>query len=341
MSSSDPQARKFLLTINNPGAEYTHSNIKAILSLKFKTFEFAAMCDEIGNEGHTPHTHIFASFYSAVRVSTIKKNFPSAHIDVVKGTIQENINYLKKEGKWADTEKAETSVQGTYEEIGTRPAENKGKNVLYEELYRLVVEENLTTPEIVRINQDYLPMIDMIDRIRTMHLQDVYKNEYRDVSVTYVFGVTGAGKSRGVLDKHGPGNVYRVTDYKHPFDGYKNEEVIAFDEFRSQISISDMLHYLDIYPIQLPARYSNKFASYTKVYIISNEPLEKQYEDDRTSKDSETWQAFLRRINEVWEYKEKFKCTIYKSIDEYNASRSAFRPISKEEEHHLPYADND
>ncbi len=102
----------------------------AITAMRLKTFEFAAMCDEIGNEGHTQHTHVFICFSSSVRVSSIKKQFKTAHIDVAKGTIQQNIDYIRKQGKWKDTEKADTSVPNTYEEIGERPPENKGKNKL-------------------------------------------------------------------------------------------------------------------------------------------------------------------------------------------------------------------
>lgn len=73
---------------------------------------------------------------------------------------------------------------------------------------------------------------------------------------------------------------------------------MIFDEFRSDLRIGDMLQYLDGYPIELPARYANKQACYTTVYIISNLPLENQYVTTQIES-PETWQAFLRRINRV------------------------------------------
>ena len=39
-----------------------------------------------------------------------------------------------------------------------------------------------------------------------------------------------------------------------------------------------MLNLLDVYPPILPARYSDKVACFTKVYITSNLPLNRQYE---------------------------------------------------------------
>ena len=93
--------------------------------------------------------------------------------------------------------------------------------------------------------------------------------------MVYISGATGTGKTRGVLEKNGYANVYRVTDYLHPFDSYNGQPVIAFDEFRSSLRIKEMLLFCDIYPIELPSRYTNKYACYNKVYIISNWELEK------------------------------------------------------------------
>ena len=48
-----------------------------------------------------------------------------------------------------------------------------------------------------------------------------------------------------------------LTDYEHPFDGYRSTEhsVLVFEEFRSSLRIQDMLNYLDGYPCELKARY--------------------------------------------------------------------------------------
>ena len=112
----------------------------------------------------------------------------------------------------------------------------------------------------------------------------------------YIWGAPGVGKTRTVMEKHGYRNVYRVANYAHPFDGYKGQSVILFDEFRSSIPLTEMLSYLDGYPISLPCRYADKTACYTAVYIVSNIPLEKQYPNVQLLEPS-SWQAFLRRID--------------------------------------------
>lgn len=94
--------------------------------------------------------------------------------------------------------------------------------------------------------------------------------------------------------------MFRVTNYTHPFDGYKGQDVILFDEFRSSLKFSDMLSYIDGHPVMLPCRYSDKVACYTKVYIISNIPLEKQYPLVQIEEPA-GYEAFRRRIKEVYE----------------------------------------
>jgi hypothetical protein len=79
--------------------------------------------------------------------------------------------------------------------------------------------------------------------------------------------------------------------------------VLVFEEFNSQIEIEEMLNYLDIYPLSLPARYSDRVACFTNVYLTSNLSLEMQYRDIQINR-PKTWKAFLRRIHMVKEFKQ-------------------------------------
>ncbi len=322
------QRHAYLLTINNP-KEYgfTHEVIKETIIKGFSTITYFCMADEIGEQG-TPHTHIYLVFSSRVRWSTVKKHFEVAHIDEAYGTAEANVNYIKKSGKWENTNKAETSIEGTFEEWGTFP-EQKGTNFDLQELYQMIVNDGLNNAEILAINNDYIMQIDKLDKVRTTVMTEKYKDIRRlNLKVCYIFGATGTGKTRGILDTHGNSAVYRVTDYEHSFDGYNCQKVLAFDEFRSQLRISDMLNYLDIYPIELPARYANKYACYETVYIVSNWSLEEQYREVQENH-PESWSAFLRRIHEVRHHKKDGSIDIYNSVDEYFNRNSKFIPVSE------------
>jgi hypothetical protein len=108
------------------------------------------------------------------------------------------------------------------------------------------------------------------------------------------------------MDKYGYSNVYQVTNYDHPFDGYKGQDIIIFEEFRSSLKIDDMLKYLDCYPLMLPCRYADKVACYTTVFLISNIPLEQQYPNVQLD-NPETWAAFRRRIHHIQQKDREFE----------------------------------
>lgn len=333
----DIQRNAWNETINNPLTYgYSHHTILEKLITGFPTLRYACMADEIGEQG-TPHTHIYIYFNSRVRFSTLKRRFPEAHLEPAHGSVDDNIDYIKKRGKWENTEKAETRVEGTFEEWGDKPIQ-KGKYFEYEELYQMI-RAGYSNSEILAYNNDYILDIDRLDKVRTTLLIDEFKEKRRlDLKVVYISGATGTGKTRGVLDEHGDSNVYRVSDYQHPFDGYACQTVIAFDEFRNSLKLSDMLNYCDIYPIQLPARYSNKFACYNTVYIISNWRLEEQYQETQ-KENKESWKAFLRRIHEVRVYDEDGNIKVYHSVDEYLNRDTNFHEITKEEQETLPFGD--
>ena len=293
------RSRKYQLTYNNPEKHKncSHPDIKAKLA-KWENIIYYCMCDEIAQ---TPHTHLFIQFGNPIYFSSIKKTFPSAHIEEAQGSAEENRNYIRKEGKWKDTEKETTNLKDTFEEFGTLPKYGQGRRSDLANLYDMI-KSGYSNVEILEINPDNILNLQHIDKARLEILAAKYRSERRlALCVTYVYGATGYGKSRFILDCHGDNNVYRVTDYKHPFDTYSGEDVIVFEEFRSDLPISSMLNYLDIYPLQLPARYNNRQACYNFVYIVSNWDLEDQYHNIRMEQ-PETWNAFLRRIHKIRVY---------------------------------------
>ena len=276
----------------------THEVIKDKIS-EMKSVSYYCMADEVGGKTQTHHTHIFIYSSSAVRFSTIKRRFESAHIELAKGTSEQNRDYVFKEGKWEDNkEKSNTKLPDTQEEWGEMPIERQGARNDLADLYDSI-KSGLSTYEILEEYPDYLTKTDYIEKTRQIIINEEFKNKFRELTVTYIFGETGTGKSRSVLEQYGYENVFRVTNYIFGgFDGYKGQDVIIFEEFSSAFRIQDMLNYLDGYPLELPCRYANKIACYTKVYIISNIPLSQQYLPIQQNK-PEVWRAFLRRINKV------------------------------------------
>lgn len=299
---NNSQSRKWTLVINNPlDVGLCHTAISRLLS-QFSP-AYYCMADEIATTG-TYHTHVFFYAPSPARFSTIKNRFPIAHIEKAYGTVKENRDYICKDGKWACTNKAGTVVAGTFEEWGEMPPERAEK---HPDMFRLVqnIRDGMTTTEIIDDNPAMAFRVRDIDLLRQILTAEKHAVENRLLEVTYLYGASGVGKTRSIYETHDPRNIYRVTNYRTArglsFDGYHGQDVLVFEEFNSQIPIEDMLNYLDIYPLSLPARYNDKTACYTKVYITSNLPLNRQYKSEQWDK-PETWQAFLRRIHTVIEY---------------------------------------
>lgn len=300
---NNTQSRKWSLVINNPQeCGLDHSAIVEILR-KFSPAYFC-MADEIATTG-TYHTHIFLYSPSPIRFSTVKNRFPTAHIDKTYGSAKENRDYIRKEGKWAETDKAETKVPDTFLEWGDMPTEKEEKAP---QMYKLIqeVRDGISTANIIEGSPNLAFRVRDIDALRQTLLSDRYASENRKIEVWYIFGASGTGKTRGIYECHDAKDICRITNYRNgrgiSFDGYTGQDVLVFEEFHSQIPIEDMLNYLDIYPLSLPARYSDRVACYTRVYITSNLPLEKQYRNVQWDS-LETWRAFIRRIHKVLEYR--------------------------------------
>ncbi len=297
------QSRRWLLTINNPQVcGLDHAEIIDRLQ-KFNP-KYFCMADEIASTG-TYHTHAYVYSPSPMRFGTMKRRFPPAHIDKPEGTSQQIREYIRKEGKWADTDKAETRVEGTFYEYGEMPTPESEIAPKMSQLLQ-EIEDGVDTPQIIRNNPNFGFKVKEISSLRALLMSEQFRTENRDIRVHYLYGDTGTGKTRGILEKHPAQDVCRITNYGGRngirFDAYEAQPVLVFEEFHSQIPIGDMLNYLDRYPLMLPARYNDRVACYTTVYITSNIPLDQQYPDVQRS-ELETWRAFLRRIHTVTEYR--------------------------------------
>ena len=304
--SNDKQGKSYHIVMMNP--ELTPEEVVKKLRLS-PSVKYICMADEITSNG-TPHRHVYVKLDSCVRHSTLRKRFKGAHIESAKGSAQQNREYILKGGKWSDTEKADTSVEGSFYEWGTLPEERKAASKSSHASDTLLVIEaiksGLSNTEIISAFPKMFYRIRDIELFRQNYLAERYSTEMRELEVSYIFGATGTGKTYGIYQNHNADDICRITDYRIDrgiqFDAYKSHDVLVLEEFESQVPIQTMLNLLDVYPLQLSARYMDKTACFTKVYITSNSPLSIQYANIQKSK-PETWNAFLRRIDHVFEYK--------------------------------------
>lgn len=244
---------------------------------------------EKGSKENTKHHHLFISYKNAKYTNTMINKFPGFHIKEVTNTPEKVVEYCKKE----DSRLSEPV------EFGSLPQQGKRKDL--EKIYDMI-KDDYTDAEIREIYpSQYMRFYRNIEHIRQQLKYEKFKKIFRKLEVTYIYGSPGSGKSKSVIDKHGYENIYRVTDKRHPFDMYEGQDVVVFEEFRSSFTFDEILNYLDGYPLILPARYNQKVACYTKVYIITNIVLDKQYMKKQEN-DPESFQAFCRRIHKIQHY---------------------------------------
>ena len=245
------------------------------------------MALEVGESG-TPHIQGFIHLKNAMTMSAFKKMLGTnrVHIEPARGTDYEAWMYCVKDAdkpdyfevnRWGD----EPSIEGELSD--------------WEKIAKMVTEGATNLEIISKYPSIAIRCQAALDRMR---LEIERKNaEWRTLEVKFITGPTGCGKTRTVMENYGYANVYRIQNYNSSmFDEYMGEDVIVFEEFRGQVRIEQMLNFLDGYPVQLPARYANKMAKFTKVYMLTNVKFEELYPKIQDNHPT-TWDAFNRRIH--------------------------------------------
>lgn len=277
----------WLLTINYYEKEPTDDEQLQSYLKNIKDIQYYIGQLEQGESG-TIHHQIYIIFKKRKYFTYLKELFPSAHIEMRRGSHQQAKEYCSK----PDTRKALTFEWGEQTE--------QGKRTDLSDILEMIYEGSTINDIINTYPSQYLRYKNNIESLfQQIHGEQVSK-QFRNLTVTYVSGKTGVGKTSTIMKHYGFENVYRVTDYKNPFDTYQGQEVIIFDEYHSQFRIEFLLNLLDGYPLKLPARYNDKIAKYKTVYIISNEPITKQYKNVQST-NPDTYQAILRRINYIFD----------------------------------------
>lgn len=237
---------------------------------------------EIGDKEKTPHLQGLLFFNQQKTFNTLREYLKNNHIEKII-SLKDAIEYVKKDGEFI--------------EFGDLPT-NQGKRNDIHEFRDAIIRGDTDLELLENYPSQFFRFQNQIDNVRQLILEEHYSKHMRtNLKVIYIYGPAGSGKTSSIYKHFSPTEIYRVINYKHPFDSYNGQKVLVFDEFNSQIQINQFLNYLDIYPLQLPARYRDRWASYEIVFIISNYPLDKQYKYI----DDELYKALYRRIHYEFE----------------------------------------
>lgn len=300
--------RAYLLTINDPKVKEgcSHKELKEKIML-FNPLYYA-MADEIGLESKLYHTHIYFIANSGMRFSTVKARFPYAHIDPAYGSPQQNVDYIKKEGVWANTAKKETSVEGTFEEWGKLPMTAKETKDFLATVVLDGLERGMTPLQLIEEYPELWTKKRYIDDLAYAFAVKNHGEVLRDVTVTYIFGKTNVGKTSFVFNMFGYNHVFHLYNYRQKnaiWDGYDStkHDTVLMDEFLGSrsLELTDLNIILAPFPVvNATARYQNKVITATRFFIVSNLAWSDMFSFERQFEPA-VYNAFARRVHNIWE----------------------------------------
>ena len=270
---------------------------------------YKQLCDKYENvvfcihekDTHNEHYHFVIQDDNAIRKSTLLKIMPYGSIEKQLGSNKQVYEYMlhidlksRKNGKIEYTHDIITHNIEDFDTWLKLENEKGSRNDLVE--LTQMIEAGASDYEIIQANKEaFARYNNYIENTRKAINENKGSQERETLQVFYYYGDTGTGKTYTARHNHDRRDIFVVSDYKNPWDNYKGQPIIILEEYRSNFYPTDLLQYLDIYPLELRARYKNNYACWTTVYIISNIPPQDQYPniDDHTKK------AFYRRINEI------------------------------------------
>ena len=220
--------------------------------------------------GHE-HIHIYVQFNRSKRLSL--KKLLGAHIEVCKGSPQQNIDYIKKGGDIID-EEGEVKKKG-------------GKTI--QDVKKMSKEEREKLP---------IQLYNIVQKIEEKEGNDLDPEEsYKGkVQVHWYWGESGAGKTRQAM-KEMKGKKYNMLKYENGFwHGIGEAEVALYDDWRdTHMKPTELINFIDYYIHPMNVKGGSVKNKYKEIYITSIQDPEKIY----NNMPEEYKKQWLRRIREI------------------------------------------
>jgi len=264
----DTRSRSFCLTINN----YDDT---ALSTCKKLSYAYIIVGDEVGESG-TPHLQIYVRLKNALTFKSLKKKFPTAHIEIAQGNDLQNREYCSKQKVLF--EDGEVSVQGKRRDIDrVRDIVNEGGNM-----------------------REVVASANSLQSIKLAEVLFKYNEPARDwkPEVKWYWGATGCGKSRDA-HKEMP-FAYVAMETSQWWEGYDAHEDVIIDDMRKNFcTYSRLLQLLDRYPTRIEQKGSSRQFLAKRIIITTCFHPREMYET------REDIQQLLRRIDIIREFSEK------------------------------------
>lgn len=261
------------------------------------------------------HIQAYIEFYDQIRRSTVKKRLRSTslHAEPRNGTRYQARDYCRKDDspwfqkyypQWMDHG---LRLQGTTTvELGvwrSKQGQRTDLDQIVDKIKSGAKEEEIFEA----CPSQYIKYSTGVRRARNL-IKKKNINEHHKIKIHVLWGETGLGKTRAVLEKEGPENVYIPTYSdsagKFWFDGYDGEKVLLINEFYGQARTAIMQQLLDNYRMRIEVKCDTTISAWDKIYITSNSHPRNWY-NDWENIPPKVENSFIRRINTIDEFKPK------------------------------------
>lgn len=246
-----------------------------------------------------PHVHMVLEDAVAMRFSAIKKTYAvGMHLEPTKGTKRQAEDYIFKRHPFAESGERVVCVVKAGEIRGA-----PGKRTDLERITEMLADGK-TPAEILDENFAFYRYE---RQIKSAYSRSRWRDtpSVRDVQVHMLVGDSGTGKSyvyHELCQKNGDDSICMVTDFSPGgMDHYIGQPILFIDEYKGQYDFSTFLTIVDVYKVQVHARYCNIWALWNEVYITSVFPPERLYELMVPAErwDYDTRRQMYRRITDI------------------------------------------
>lgn len=222
------------------------------------------------------HWQSFVYFNNERHFNSVRKMLKGRHVETMKGSINNNVNYCKKDGKWF--------------ELGKVPEQGKRNDITV--IKGLVTDGSESTAEIILNHCHNLQHIHIVEKVMK-YLQP--KRPIKELTVYWLYGPPGSGKTHYVWGHEE--DVYVPISEKW-WDGYNGEKAILIDDFRpTWCSFERLLKLLDKYPLRIEAKGTSMQAQWDTVYITTPENI-----DNTFINSDENLDQVKRRVTDIGQF---------------------------------------
>lgn len=245
----------------------------------FDNAKYECWCDDL-TEDNKYHFHQVIVFDNQIAFNTIKKSYPTAHIQKPKIDVYKCIEYIKENKNGKKT---------NFNEIGEEP-----KNTRFQTVKEL---KDCKEPDLLDWKQYNTYM--KIHENDEIDIDEMYK----EVVVYYISGPSGAGKTERAKqiireNKEKYGSKVSIVKYEGNFwHGVgSNRNIALYDDFRdSHMKPSEFINFIDYNKHYMNVKGGNCINDYKLIIITSVQPLDEIYRNVS----EEPRKQWIRRITEI------------------------------------------